>query len=178
MRAQVVGALVTGALAVAASGCGGGNPAPPSDAGPADILVTSSAFADGATIPEEFTCHGAGSAPPVSWTGVPASAAALALVVVDPDAHDYYHWVALDLAASSTSLDGPARVEAHNSKGTTGWTPPCPPSGRHHYVFTVYALDAATGLASGVDTDQALDAIDEHAIAHGTLTGVVSSSSG
>jgi Raf kinase inhibitor-like YbhB/YbcL family protein len=171
-------AALAAALALVATGCGADNPAPPSEAGPADITVTSSAFADGGTIPEEFTCHGAGAAPALAWTGVPTSAAALALVVVDPDAHDYYHWVALDLPASSTSLEGPARVEARNSHGSTGWTPPCPPSGTHHYRFTLYALDETTGLASGVAIAKALDAIGEHAIAHGTLTGVVSSASG
>lgn len=170
-------ALLVGALAVVASGCGADNPAPPSPAGPAAIAVTSSAFSDGGVIPEEFTCRGDGASPPLAWSRVPA-AAALALVVVDPDAHDYYHWVALDLPLSPAALHGPAPVEARNSKGATGWTPPCPPSGRHHYEFTVYALDAPTGLATGADTDKALDAIGEHAIAHGTLTGVVSSSAG
>ncbi|MDH2414698.1 YbhB/YbcL family Raf kinase inhibitor-like protein [Nocardioides sp. CER19] len=171
-------ALLVGVLAVAVSGCGADRPAPPADAGPATIAVTSSAFTDGASIPEQFTCRGAGTAPPLAWTGAPPSAAALALVVVDPDAHDYYHWIALDLPAASTSLDGPAAHEARNSKGTTGWTPPCPPSGRHRYRFTVYALDAETGLATGAGTVEALDAIEEHAVAHGTLTGVVSASSG
>jgi hypothetical protein len=174
VRGLVAGALVV----VVASGCGSDNPAPPSDAGPAALVVSSSAFSDGGEIPERFTCRGEGAAPPVAWTGVPASAAALALVVVDPDAGDYYHWIALDLPVSPPSLDGPAGVEARNSKGSTGWTPPCPPSGTHHYRFTLYALDAKTGLSSGVDVGDAVDAIDEHAVAHGTLTGVVSSSSG
>ena len=171
-------ALLVGALLLAVAGCGSDNPAPPSDAGPADIVVTSSAFDEGAEIPEQFTCTGVGDIPPLTWTGVPASAAAVALVVSDPDAHDYYHWVALDLPTSPATVDGPADVEARNSKGSTGWTPPCPPSGTHHYEFTVYALDAPTGVADGSETARALDAIDEHAIAHGTLTGVVSSSAG
>lgn len=162
---------VVGVVAAAVSGCGADHPAPPSDAdaGPAKIAVTSAAFAEGATIPERFTCHGAGAAPPLSWSGVPASAAALALVVVDRDAHDYYHWVALDLPAAATSIDGPARVEARNSKGATGWTPPCPPSGTHHYRFTVYALDAPTRVAGGASLDDALAALASHGIAQGRL---------
>lgn len=167
-------ALLVCALMAALAGCGADNPAPPPEAGPAAISLSSSAFTDGGRIPERFTCDGAGSPPPLAWTGVPPSAAALALVVVDPDAHDYYHWVALDLRVSSASLEGRAPVEARNSKGSTGWTPPCPPSGTHHYVFTLYALDDVTGLAPGVGTAEALRAITEHAIAHGTLTGLVS----
>jgi len=169
---------VAATLALLPSGCGSHNPEPPSRAGPADVVVTSSAFADGGRIPTEFTCRGAGSAPPLSWSGVPPQAAALALVVVDPDAGDYYHWVVLDLPASATSVPDPAPVTARNSHGSTGWTPPCPPSGTHRYRFTLYALDAETGLPDGTDTGDAVAAIDEHAIAHGTLTGLVSSSSG
>ena len=165
-------------LAVAVSGCGSDNPAPPTHAGPDALSVTSSAFSDGARIPDEFTCRGAGHAPPLAWAGVPPSAAALAVVVVDPDAGDYYHWVVLDLPASSSALSGPSAVEARNSRGSTGWTPPCPPSGTHHYRFTVYALDAPTGVPGGGDTAKAVDAIARHAIAHGTLTGGVSASSG
>jgi Raf kinase inhibitor-like YbhB/YbcL family protein len=175
VQSRALGVLV---VVAALAGCGSDNPAPPSDAGPSAIVVTSSAFADGDPIPDRFTCQGAGAAPPLAWTGVPPSTAALALVVVDPDAGDYYHWVALDLPASSTSLSGRATVEARNSHGSTGWTPPCPPSGTHHYRFTVYALDAPTGLADGTATGPAVDAIAKHAIAHGTLTGTVSSSSG
>jgi Raf kinase inhibitor-like YbhB/YbcL family protein len=167
-----------GTLAVVLSGCGGDRPAPPSHAGPADIVVTSSAFEDGGRIPSASTCRGAGTAPPLAWTGVRPAAAALALVVVDPDAHDYYHWIALDLPAASTSLVRSPAVEARNSAGSTGWTPPCPPSGIHHYVFTLYALDAETGLPDGADTAAAIDTIDQHALAHGTLTGIVSASSG
>jgi Raf kinase inhibitor-like YbhB/YbcL family protein len=174
MRVALACALVT----VAFTGCSSHRPAPPSHAGPAVITVRSSAFPDGSPIPQRFTCHGAGAVPPLSWSGAPPSAAALALVVVDPDAGSYYHWVALDLPASSTSLSGEAPVSARNSAGSSGWTPPCPPSGTHHYRFTLYALDAPTGLRTGVSTSTALRAIDAHAIAHGTLTGLVSSSSG
>ena len=33
-----------------------------------------------------------------------------------------------------------------NSAGSAAYAGPCPPSGTHHYRFTVYALSAPTGL--------------------------------
>jgi Raf kinase inhibitor-like YbhB/YbcL family protein len=173
------------------AGCGGAAPGPGpasgmapagTSAGPAATLqVTSSAFAAGAAIPAQFTCRGAGEAPPLAWTGA-GQAKALALIVDDPDAPGgtYVHWVVLDLPGGTTGLPSggalPAGAhQATNSGGGVGWAPPCPPSGTHHYQFTVYALSAPTGLADGVDKAAAIAAIDRLATARGQLVGLVSS---
>ena len=59
------------------------------------IKVTSTAFADGEMIPKQYTCDGANVSPPLSWSGVPAGAKALALICDDPDApgKTWVHWV-------------------------------------------------------------------------------------
>lgn len=118
------------------------------------ITVSSPAFRDGQPIPARFTCDGAGEAPPLVWSGVPDGAAALSLVVDDPDAPrgTFVHWVVLDLPAAATGLPGeslPAgTVQARNSAGRASYFGPCPPSGSHHYRFTVYALSERTGCAT------------------------------
>jgi Raf kinase inhibitor-like YbhB/YbcL family protein len=145
----------------------------------ASIAVTSPAFADGAAIPEEFTCRGAGTSPPLTWTGLPAGTASVALVVEDPDAPSgtFVHWVLTGLSpeqrelAAGTVPDG--AVEARNGRGAVGWTPPCPPSGTHHYRFTVYALDRPADVQSGADPDGAIRAVQDAGVAQGTLTGTV-----
>lgn len=158
-------------------GCGGDSPAEPARSAPAGIRVTSPAFAAGAAIPRTYTCRGANESPPLQWSGVPAGAARLALVVADPDAPGgtYVHWVLLDIDPEVTSLPrgaGPAGAHAaRNSGGHARYDGPCPPSGTHHYRFTVYALRAATGLPDGADLETALAAVDESAVARGTLVG-------
>lgn len=143
---------------------------------PATITVTSRSFEDGATIPTEFTCRGAGRFPQLSWRGIPAEARSVALVVRDPDAPGgtFVHWVLYDLPARDGALESghvPATArEADNSAGTKGWFPPCPPSGTHHYVFTVYAL---AGTVAGRSTKDVLTDIGQRTIATGTLTGTV-----
>jgi Raf kinase inhibitor-like YbhB/YbcL family protein len=146
---------------------------------PATLTVTSSAFEEGGVIPEQYTCDGAGDVPPLEWTGQVGEADSLAVVVDDPDAPSgtFVHWIVLDLPPGTTSLGEElpsGAVEAENSAGDTGWTPPCPPSGTHHYRFTVYALRSPTGLEAGVGIDEALTAIDDAALARGRLTGLVS----
>lgn len=169
--------LLTTAILLTA-GCGGGDPKEPATTAPASITVTSTAFRDGAAIPRQYTCDGASTSPPLAWTGVPAGTASLAIVVDDPDAPNgtFTHWVLLDLAPQATELTAgttpPNAKQANNSAGKPSYAGPCPPSGTHHYRFTVYALSKATGLANGTDLDEALKAIDTNTIARGRLTAL------
>jgi Raf kinase inhibitor-like YbhB/YbcL family protein len=173
-----------GGLALLLAGCGGnGSPGPAvsTAAVPAKLAVTSSAFGAGGTIPVRYTCKGDGTAPPVAWAGADPSKP-LALVVDDPDAPGgtFVHWVVVDLPAGTASLPAggalPAGAhQATNSGGSPGWTPPCPPSGTHHYQFSVYVLSRATGVADGADKADAIAAIQRLATARGQLVGLVAS---
>lgn len=141
------------------------------------ISVTSTAFTDGAAIPSQYTCEGANVSPPLAWAGVPADAAALALVVDDPDAPSgtFTHWVVLDIPVVSTGVAEDAvpagAPQARNSADRASYFGPCPPGGTHHYRFTVYALSATTGLPDGATLDAALRAVSDLAIARGRLVG-------
>jgi Raf kinase inhibitor-like YbhB/YbcL family protein len=173
-------------LALVLAGCGsGGSPAAAPPAGPtttaavaSTLTVTSPAFTEGAVIPAGYTCAGAGQMPSIAWTGDLQGAAAIAVIVDDPDAPGgtFVHLIVVDLPAGTSSLGdslpGGARY-ATNSAGRPGWTPPCPPSGTHHYRFTVYGLNAPTGLAAGASADAARAAITARAVVQGRLTGLV-----
>ncbi|HUT77256.1 MAG TPA: hypothetical protein VM285_06195, partial [Polyangia bacterium] len=52
------------------------------------IELTSSAFEPGGEIPAAHTCQGDDLSVPLAWSGVPAGAKSLALIVDDPDAPD------------------------------------------------------------------------------------------
>jgi Raf kinase inhibitor-like YbhB/YbcL family protein len=147
---------------------------------PSSITVTSEAFQDGGRIPKKYTCDGDDISPPLAWKDVPANVGSLALVVDDPDAPrgTFTHWVLLDVDPVTTAIEErqvPAGArQAKNSAGGAKYFGPCPPSGTHHYRFTIYALSEATGLPDGADLDEALAAIDGRTIARGRLTGLFS----
>jgi Raf kinase inhibitor-like YbhB/YbcL family protein len=118
--------------------------------------LISSAFAANGDIPAIHTCEGRDLSPPLAWSGVPAEAKSLALIVDDPDAPDpaaprmtWVHWVVYNLPADTTSLTAgtsgttlPAGArEGLNDWQREGYGGPCPPIGRHRYVFKLYALD-------------------------------------
>jgi hypothetical protein len=83
---------------------------------------------------------------------VPSGAAALVLVVDDPDARGFVHWIVLDLPGADGSLPkgvAPAAdtpQQGTNGFGKVGWGGPCPPSGTHHYHFTLTAIGTPLGL--------------------------------
>lgn len=146
---------------------------------PDTLTVTSSAFTEGATISAEFTCAGRGRRPPLAWSGDLHGAKVLAVVVDDPDAPrgTFYHWVVVDLPIGTARIgEGapPGGREIRNSAGAASWTPPCPPSGTHHYRFTVYGLSAPTGLRGNASISDVLSAIQKTAVVQGRLTGLVS----
>jgi Raf kinase inhibitor-like YbhB/YbcL family protein len=145
---------------------------------PETIAVTSAAFEEGGGIPTRHTCDGEGVSPALAWSGVPAGAVELAVVVDDPDAPGgtYVHWV---LSGLSPALDGlgegevPASArQARSSAGEPSYEPPCPPgASEHRYRFAVYALGSGLGLPDGAGADEALQAIGRAALARGVLVG-------
>lgn len=75
--------------------------------GTASITVASMAFHDHGPIPERYTADGDGISPPLSWTGIPAGADALLLLVEDADAptsHPLVHAIVVGIAPEDGAL--------------------------------------------------------------------------
>jgi Raf kinase inhibitor-like YbhB/YbcL family protein len=195
-QAAVGAVTVLAALLLAAcSGSGGGStgsgPAASSAAGPATptaapsgaatIAVRSPAFAAGAMIPVRFSCRGSNTPIPLAWTGVPAGAASVAMIMDDPDAPSgtFTHWVVFNLPVTTRGIVNgrlPAgAAQAQNGRGQAAYTGPCPPSGTHHYRFTVYAEPKRLPLQAGAALPEALAAIRSDPLASGRLTGLFAS---
>ena len=119
----------------------------------AGFVLTSPSFEEGGAIPTRHTCDGANVSPALAWQGAPQGTVSLALVVDDPDARGFIHWVVYDIPAGSTgSLPeglGPSDSppQGLNDFGQTGYGGPCPPGGTHHYRFTLWALPSKLGLS-------------------------------
>lgn len=165
------------ALALLVAGCGSDSPSGSLPDTKRSFTLTSGAFADGMPLPRDVTCDGSGIAPPLRWAFVPGRAKELTLVVEDPDAKNFVHWIVLGIAPTVRGLSQGAlpsgAVEARNGFGKPGWGPPCPPEGdpAHHYVFSLYATDAPLGLDASASIDDVRRALDAHALSRGTLTG-------
>ena len=155
------------------------------------FTLTSSAFAAQAAIPARYTCQGDDVSPPLAWSGAPAGTKSVALIVDDPDAPDpahprptpWVHWVVYNLPAGATALAEAAALPAgahagSSDRGQSAYHGPCPPIGRHRYVFRLFALDA-TLPDLGAPTKAALEqAMRGHVLESAELVGTYQKSGG
>jgi hypothetical protein len=164
---------------------------PPADVATQDaddelITIESPAFDDGAAIPVKYTADGENISPPLEISGVPEGAAALALVMHDPDAPmegGFTHWVVYGMPPVLTEIpegipaeprvEDPALVQGTNSAGEIGYTGPAPPEGdeAHRYDFRLYALSQELDVEPGAAEAELAEAMKGKIVAQGTVTG-------
>ena len=163
--------------------------APPRPAMHAVVMsMTSSAFADGAIIPDQYTAKGGATAGsfPLAWTGAPAGTQSFTLIMHDLDVvvgtttTDNLHWLAFNIPATTTSLPASVPGTPQLADGTiqpknrtlNGFTPPgAPPGIYHHYVVEVYALDTKLALDATATRDDVLKAMQGHVLDKAALVG-------
>ncbi|MDH3230432.1 MAG: YbhB/YbcL family Raf kinase inhibitor-like protein [Alphaproteobacteria bacterium] len=151
------------------------------------LTLTSTAFADGARIPEIYSCDGADISPPLGWSGAPAGTRSFALLCDDPDAPGgtWTHWAAFDIGADATGLRESypkgacvdAVRQAITDFGRPGYGGPCPPRrhGVHHYHFRVLALDVAQlDLPADATFGDVAEAAEAHVLDRASLVGTYS----
>ena len=176
------------APAAPSQGRGGGTP---------PLLMTTTAFEDGAVIPDKYTQAAGPNAisPELKWSQVPAGTQSFALLFHDPEPilnksskMDITHWLVWNIPAAATSLpegfkagelpDGTRQLSLR-SNGYMG--PGAPPGPYHHYTFELYALDTKLDVPqpqgqpsaqAAADTRNAVvNAMDGHVIGKAVLVG-------
>lgn len=149
-------------------------PAP--EAAQAAFIVTSPGFVDESPLPATYTCDGADVVPPLDFDGVPESAVELVLVVDDVDAGGRIHLFAAGLDPTLPGI-GDSGIPAdalvlENDFGQAGYTGPCPDdTGEHRYYFTLYALEAPSGLTDETPAFDARLTVGERASAIAVIEG-------
>lgn len=159
------------------------------------MRLTSAAFEHRQPIPKQYTSQGEDVSPPLAWEGAPQGTVAFALLLSDPDAPSpeqpaekpWSHWVLYDLPGDFRELPEDWDREVMSRKtdaglsGLNSWLDdnvgyrgpdPPPGSGKHRYVFTLYALDSPLALDPIETTyDDVLTAMTGHILDSATLIG-------
>lgn len=155
-------------------------------AAPDEIALESPAFEDGGSIPPRYTADGERISPPLAWRGGPETAAALVLIVEDPDApapEPLVHLLAWDLPPDLEVLpEGEFKSPQHagleemlgrNAYLQAAYLPPDPPAGHgpHLYVFQLFALDRKLDFDKPPKKKAVIEAMRGHVIAKGVFAG-------
>ncbi|RWQ43952.1 MAG: YbhB/YbcL family Raf kinase inhibitor-like protein [Mesorhizobium sp.] len=148
------------------------------------LTLSSSAFAEGGKIPERYTRDGKNVSPPLKWSGVPAKAKSLVLVVQDPDAPNgtFGHWAVFnippgvgELPDAESGKPGPAALrQATNDFGNAYYDGPEPPIGHgiHHYHFRLAALDTPSlAIPGSAGVERIWQEAKKHVLEEAELVG-------
>ncbi len=148
------------------------------------FTLTSSNFQNNGPIPTSFACtpRGQNLSPDISWSNPPIGTQSFVLTVIDPDAPggNFVHWLVYNIPSTDMRLPQGFPKEEKNSKGImqglnnhnhVGYDGPCPPSGTHRYVFTLYALNTTLSLSPGIRLNELSKAIKGHVIGQAVLVG-------
>ena len=150
------------------------------------LQLSSPDFTPGGEMPREATSDGENRSPALHWSGVPAEARSLALIIDDPDAPDpaaprmtWAHWVLYNLPTSTEGLVAgidPAALPAGTRTGKNDWRHPgyggpSPPVGRHRYFHRLFALDVVLPDLGQPGRSQLLEAVRGHVVEEAELVG-------
>lgn len=150
-----------------------------------DFQLMSDAFEHKGFMPDLYTCKGENVSPPLRWSDPPEGTKSLALITVDPDAVliTFTHWVMCNIPAEKRGLpkavphqaefeDG--TIQGRNGMGKNKYIGPCPPWGKHRYIFTIYALDVILDAYPKMNKRKLLKAMKGHVLAQSVLLGYYS----
>lgn len=151
-----------------------------------DFKIHSPSFNEGEPIPARHGYYKGNISPPLNWTSPPAGTKSFALVVNDPDAPvgDWIHWIVFNISCNSGGLEENASagkrlpegaVEGLNDFKKSNYGGPCPPSGIHRYIFTLYALDCLLPLKENTTKNRLTETMTGHVLAKTILTGTYKS---
>lgn len=142
----------------------------------AGFTLTSPSFSEGGQIPARHSCDGEDLSPALAWQGAPQGTVSFALIVDDPDARGFIHWVVFDIRGGPAgSLPEDVRpadppTQGRNDFGQKGYGGPCPPSGTHRYRFTLWALSGRLNLSGTPSAAEVRTAATNLILGQTTLT--------
>lgn len=144
------------------------------------LNLLSDAFAEGEKLPDNAGYKRGNVSPALMWKYIPENTRSFALIMDDPDARGWVHWLIYNIPSDVASLKENLHLseeledgtrQGMNDFGKIGYGGPCPPSGTHCYVFRLFALDAVLDLEPGTSKSSLLKAMEGHIIAEAQLAG-------
>lgn len=152
--------------------------------GTMSLTLTSPVFQDGGFIPQKYSCDGENISPELHIGNVPEGTVSFVLVMDDPDIpmsvkqtrgiNTFDHWVVFNIPPGTTVIpEGglPDASSGMNTRGTNGYTGPCPPDKEHRYFFRLYAVSGTLNFIKAPTLHEVEAAAQDMSLGSATLTG-------
>ncbi|NHJ05768.1 MAG: YbhB/YbcL family Raf kinase inhibitor-like protein [Candidatus Heimdallarchaeota archaeon] len=143
------------------------------------MSLTSSAFKHNEKMPKKYSCQGEEVNPPLEISGIPKGAKSLVLLMEDPDTPikvTFTHWVICHLEPNVKKIKENDSLEnaivGRNSLGQNKYLGPCPPWGKHRYIFKLFAVDEKLPLTAKSKKRNVLKSMKGHIIEQAELIGL------
>ncbi|MFN3598964.1 MAG: YbhB/YbcL family Raf kinase inhibitor-like protein [Aquificaceae bacterium] len=161
-------------------GTGGGG------GGGGSFTLTSQSFQSGGVIPNRYAynqCNINGAqnvSPHLRWSNPPQGTQSFVIIMDDPDARNFTHWIVYNIPANTTEIPenyspSPPVGQGINDYGQVGYGGPCPPQGEtHRYNFTIYALNSTLSFNNPPDRNQIQQAMQGKILGTATISGTFS----
>jgi hypothetical protein len=144
------------------------------------MILTSSAFENGGTIPQKYGYKNKNLSIPLKISETPEGTKSLVLIMDDPDAMSvvgkvWVHWVLWNISPNTKEIIENSipidSVEGKTDFDEIGYGGPAPPDKEHTYIFKLYALDTILNLKQGSTKTELEESIREHIITEEKLEG-------
>ena len=132
-------------------------------------------FDNNRVIPSKFTCQGEDINPELIIENIPDGTKSLVLIVDDPDAPNrtWDHWVMWNIPLISKIEENSAPgIQGLNDFGQHNYGGPCPPSGKHRYMFKLFALDVELSIDGNSKKNDVEKAMESHILDQSLLVGL------
>ncbi|MHA1186865.1 MAG: YbhB/YbcL family Raf kinase inhibitor-like protein [Candidatus Heimdallarchaeota archaeon] len=143
------------------------------------LSLTSPAFKHNKDMPAKYTCQGENIHPPLKISQVPKKAKSLVLIMEDPDTPiklTFTHWVVCHLEPKTKIIKENDPFEnaivGRNGAFQNKYMGPCPPWGKHRYIFTLFALDEKLPFTTKTRKRKLLKEIQGHILEQTELIGL------
>ena len=117
------------------------------------FTLTSPGIGVGNAFPAKYTCDGAGTSPPITWTNAPKGAKGYAVVMdhVPPEGGHHWYWLMWGITAKTTAIAANSTkvgyLGGNSVNKNIGYAPPCSKGpGAKTYTITVYELSGTPNL--------------------------------
>jgi len=147
------------------------------------LTLTSPAFSDGGLMPSKYTCDGDNVSPELHISNVPPGTESFVLVMDDPDIppsvkqtrgiNTFDHWVMYNIPGDTHTIAEGIETGnvGMNTRGTSGYTGPCPPDREHCYFFRLYALSGTINFIKAPTLQEVEEAAQGMMLEQASLTG-------